>query len=412
MEFTFVHAADLHIDSPLAGLGLKDAAVAERFARASRAAVDALIEATIQNKAAFLVIAGDVFDGDWRDVGTGLFFVEALGRLHKAGVPTVIVRGNHDAGSVISRDLPYPGSVRVLASDKAETVAFEALRVVLHGRSFSARRTSDTFIQSYPERRDGWLNIGVLHTGLDGSRGHETYAPCSVDDLRRFGYDYWALGHIHAAEIVAREPWIVYPGNIQGRSVRETGAKGAMLVTVADGRIRDVAPIALDAARWAHEALDVSACEDIAEVLSVIGAALERLHRAGEGRPLAARLTLTGVCAIHPLLVAGRETLEDDARATGVAIAADCWVEAVKLATRAPPAPSAALSDPDSLDVGALLASAADDPEFLRALAELAGSVADRLPRELRGEIGGEDPEALARIAATARDRLTGELSS
>ncbi len=412
MEFRFVHAADLHIDSPLAGLGLKDAAVADRFARASRAAVEALIDATIQNKAAFLIVAGDVFDGDWKDVGTGLFFAQALGRLHRAGVATVIVRGNHDADSVMSKDLPYPPSVRVLPSDKATSLTFDDLRVILHGRSFSSRKTVDGFVQSYPARREGWLNIGVLHTGLDGSRGHETYAPCTVDDLRRFGYDYWALGHIHAAEIVARDPWIVYPGNIQGRSIRETGVKGAMLVAVADGLVPEVKPVPLDAARWAHETVDVSQCQDIPDVVGRIGAALERLHRDAEGRPLAVRVTLTGICAAHALLVAKREAIEDEARAMGVGIAGDCWVERVKIATVTPPALFAPSAEPDALDLGALLAAAAQDPDYQSVVSQIVAGVADKMPRDLRGEIGADDAEALAKIVALARDRLTGELAS
>jgi DNA repair protein SbcD/Mre11 len=411
MEFRFVHAADLHIDSPLAGLGLKDPVVADRFARASRAAVEALIDATLQSKAAFLIVAGDVFDGDWKDVGTGLFFAQALGRLHRAGIPTMIVRGNHDADSIMSRHLPYPASVRIFPSDRATTMTLDELRVALHGRSFSSRRTADGFVNSYPARREGWLNIGVLHTGLDGSRGHETYAPCTVDDLRRFGYDYWALGHIHAAEIVSRDPWVVYPGNIQGRSVRETGAKGATLVEVADGRISEATPIVLDGARWAHETIDVSPFDDAPEVLSAIGATLERLRREAGERPLAARLTLTGACAAHALLVARRETIEDEARAIGVAIAGDCWVEKIKIATTPTPALFAP-TEADALDIGGLVAAAAQDPEYQAAVAQIVAAIADKMPRDLRGEFRSDDPEALARLAALARDRLAGELAS
>jgi exonuclease SbcD len=395
MEFRFVHAADLHIDSPLAGLGLKDPVVADRFARASRAAVEGLIDATLQSKAAFLVVAGDVFDGDWKDVGTGLFFAQALGQLHRAGIPTVIVRGNHDADSIMSRQLPYPPSVHSFPSDRAATIAFDELRVALHGRSFSSRRTGDGFVNSYPARREGWLNIGVLHTGLDGSRGHETYAPCTVDDLRRFGYDYWALGHIHAGEIVSRDPWVVYPGNIQGRSVRETGAKGAMLVEVADGRIAEAKPIVLDAARWAHETVDVSQFHDAPEVLNAIGARLERLRRDSGA-----------------LLVARREAIEDEARAIGVAIAADCWVERIKLATTPPPALFAPAGEPDALDIGGLIAAAAQDPEYQNSLSQVIAAIVDKMPRDLRAEFRADDPETLATIAALARDRLTGELAS
>jgi exonuclease SbcD len=404
MRFHFIHAADLHIDSPLASLGVKDASVAARFARANRTAVEALVKETIEGGAKFLIIAGDIFDRDWKDVSTGLFFARQLGALHRADIPTFIVKGNHDAESVMSRGLTYPDSAFTFAAPKAETKHLEALRVAIHGRSFASRGVPDAFVGSYPARREGWLNIGVLHTGLDGARGHETYAPCTVEDLKRFGYDYWALGHIHAGEIVSREPWVVYPGIVQGRSVRETGAKGAMRVTVEDGRIVGVEPLELDAARWAHEYCDVSACEDEAQVLAPIGAALAHAQAKAGGRPLAVRVTLTGVSSAHARLVAHRERLEDESRGLGFRISSDCWVERVKIATQAPPR-AAPKDEPDALDVEGLIAAAADDPEFAQTLTEITAGIAEKLPRDLRGEIGG-DTRALA---ALARDFLNGE---
>jgi DNA repair exonuclease SbcCD nuclease subunit len=405
MRFHFIHAADLHIDSPLASLGVKDPAVASRFARANRTAVEALVRETIEVGAKFLIIAGDIFDGDWKDVSTGLFFVRQLGELHRAGIPTFIVKGNHDAESVMSRGLTYPESALTFAASKAETRSLDALRVALHGRSFAGRGVPNDFVQSYPAWREGWLNIGVLHTGLDGARGHETYAPCTVQDLRRFNYDYWALGHIHAAEIVSKDPFVVYPGNLQGRSVRETGAKGAMRVTVEDGRIVGVEPLELDAARWAHEFCDVSDCVDEAQALERIGAALARAHSQSGGRPLAVRVTLTGASPAQPRLIAHRERIEDEARALGLALAADCWVERVKIATQAPPRLAAA-EEPDALDIEGLIAAAADDPEFSGVVAEILQNVAEKLPRDLRGEILAADVEKLAGLA---RDFLNGE---
>ena len=404
MRFQFIHAADLHIDSPLASLGAKDAAVAATFARANRAAAEALIRETLESGAKFLVISGDIFDGDWKDVSTGLFFVRLLGELHRAGVPTFIIKGNHDAESVVSRSLKYPDSVHVFDARKAQTRAIEDLRVALHGRSFADRNVPADFVASYPARREGWLNIGLLHTSLAGASAHETYAPCTVEDLKRFGYDYWALGHIHAAEIVARDPWVVYPGNIQGRSPRETGPKGAMRVTVEDGRIAGVEPFVLDSARWAHERVDVSGALDEAGALAPIGAALARAWDAAGGRPLAARVTLTGETPAHARLVAHRERLEAEARAFGFQIGADCWVERLRIETRAPKG-APPREEPDALDVEALLIAAADDPEFAEIVAELRRSIAEKLPRDLQGELAA-DPAALA---ALARDVLLGE---
>ena len=288
MRFTFLHAADLHIDSPLESLGAKDPAIAALFARAGRAAVEALIRETIDSEAKFLVIAGDIFDGDWKDVSTGLFFVRQVSELHRAKIPTFVVKGNHDAESVMSRALPYPDSVHVFSAARAESRIIEELRVALHGRSFAQRGAADDFVSTYPARREGFLNIGVLHTSLDGVRGHDFYAPCTLADLTRYGYDYWALGHIHAAEIVSRDPYVVFPGNLQGRSPREIGAKGAMRVTVDDGRIVAVEPIALDAARWAHEFVDVSGVSDDDEALTRISEALVA-GKKRRGRPTARR---------------------------------------------------------------------------------------------------------------------------
>ena len=408
MRFSFIHAADLHIDSPLAGLRLKDDEVAKRFAQAGRRAVETLIAETIASNAKFLIIAGDVFDGDWKDVSTGLFFVRAISALHRAGIPAFIVKGNHDADSLMSRELSYPDTVKIFRSSKAETFVLDELRVALHGRSFPNRLNAD-FVETYPARRDGWLNIGVLHTSLDGTRGHDGYAPCSVDDLKRFGYDYWALGHIHAAEIVSRDPWTVFPGNLQGRSVRETGAKGAVRVTVEDGRIIDVTPLALDGARWAHVAIDIGEAGSEADILARVADGIADAHAASDGRPLALRITLTGVTPLHNHLIARREWLQDDVRGSGFQLSSDCWVEQLKIKTTMPVRTATALSATDALDVDALLAEAAVDPEFAAVLVDLTELVKARMPKDLHDDLQTSD--VLTALAADARALLAGALS-
>ena len=248
------------------------------------------------------MIAGDVFDGDWRDVSTGLFFARELGRLRarrRAHLhhPRQPRRAEQD-----DAHLPYGDSVHVF-EPRAHTRLLEDLKVAIHGRSFPDRSVPADFVAGYPKRHEGWLNIGLLHTSLDGCADHAPYAPCGVADLARFGYDYWALGHIHAAKIVERDPWIVYPGNIQGRSPRECGPKGAVRVTVEDGRVLDVEPLHLDGARWAHERIDLSGADADEAIHEALSAALAAAHRGADGRPLALRLTLTGVTSAHGRLV-------------------------------------------------------------------------------------------------------------
>jgi DNA repair exonuclease SbcCD nuclease subunit len=406
MNFKFIHAADLHIDSPLAALGAKDAGVAATFAAAGRKAVEALIAETIASGAKFLIVAGDVFDGDWRDVSTGLFFARELGKLDRAGVRTFLIRGNHDARSEISSDLPYPPSAHVFGSREGETCVLEDLRVAIHGRSFPKRAVPADFLSGYAKRREGWLNIGVLHTSLDGSPGHDPYAPCTVADLTRFGYDYWALGHIHQAATVARDPWVVYPGNIQGRHSRETGPKGAVRVSVEDGRIVGVEPLTLDAARWTHARVDVAGLEEDG-IGSAISAALAGAHAAAEGRPQAVRLTLTGETPAHARLVARLAEVGDhwrgELQALAYGLSETCWIERIRLETTAPPAPVS--RDPDALDAAGLLAATAEDPAFLAEIGALLTSLAEKAPPGLFAEFAGRDP---AEWAARARDLLLG----
>jgi exonuclease SbcD len=409
MRFSFIHAADLHIDSPLIGLSFKDQAVAAQFAQAGRRAVETLVNEALTSNAAFLIIAGDIFDGDWKDVTTGLFFVRAISELHRQGIPVFMVRGNHDADSLMSRDLPYPESVKQFSSGKAETIKLEDYKVALHGRSFPTRLMTTDFVSTYPMRHDGWLNIGVLHTSLDGSRGHEGYAPCTVDDLKRYGYDYWALGHVHAAEIVSRDPWIVFPGNLQGRNPRETGAKGAMRVTVEDGRIIDVTPLALDGARWDHLSVDVSDDATEADMFDSMKTALQAAQAASAGRPLAARITLTGTTPLHNKLIARHEELLDDLRAAGFQAASDCWVEQIKIKTSAPGLTAHRTTVAESIDVEDLLSAAATDQKFAAELTNLVKTVADKMPKDLRDEFA--QSEAVKTLAADARAMLLGRLS-
>ena len=240
-SFRFFHAADIHLDSPLTGLAGIEGRVAERIRSAPRAAFEALVECAIQDQVDFVVIAGDLYDGTWRDYKTGLFFSEQMGRLNQAGIPVVILYGNHDAESQITRPLTLPDNVRVFGTRKAETFQFGKLNVALHGWSYREKAVNDNMVPGYPSPVKGAFNIGVLHTALGGMGEHANYAPCSLPELVAKGYNYWALGHVHQGQVLNERPHVVFPGNLQGRHVRETGPKGACLVTVEGGEVVEVA---------------------------------------------------------------------------------------------------------------------------------------------------------------------------
>ncbi len=413
-SFRFLHAADIHLDSPLHGLSRYEGLPVDEIRAATRAAFDNLVQSAIDEAVDFVVIAGDLFDGDWRDMGTGLYFAKAMGRLDQAGIPAFLLSGNHDAASVISRTVPWPPNVRLFGSRRPETHRLPDISVAIHGQSFATQAVTENLVVAYPPAEAHIFNIGMLHTALAGRQGHADYAPCSVDDLRSRGYDYWALGHVHEFELVSTEPYVVFPGNLQGRTVRETGAKGAVLVDVADGEVTSVERIELDVIRWAR--LDVD-CTDarIDEVGDLLRTALAGLHGSNaSGRPLIARVTLTGETADAGAVRDGAATLRDDVRAIASSISTNLFVEKVRVEVTEPARTTVAFGE----DLGAMIDEAATDLDLAAAIGRdlerfmLAASTSldDPEDGELRLSATRGDWAAVLGTASTAlRSRLTRE---
>jgi DNA repair exonuclease SbcCD nuclease subunit len=405
--FRFLHAADIHLDSPLRGLRARSEEAARLFAAASRKAFSNLVDAAIAQETAFVIIAGDLYDGDWKDYATGQFFVREAARAGRAGIKLFLIRGNHDAASEISRALPLPECVHRFSARKVESVEIADLGVVLHGRSFAQRHVPDNMAGEFPAARPGWYNIGVLHTSLTGRDGHDVYAPCSLDDLLRVGYQYWALGHIHAREVVHADPPVVFPGNLQGRHARETGPKGATLVTVDNSGATKLEALDLDAARWEVPSVDIAGLADEPALHDAVRAVLTPLAGACEGRPLALRLRLTGATGLHARLLAERERLTEDLQAVASTLSDQVYVEKLIVETRAPGA-AGGLGLPLA-DLEEAFATAAAGPEFRRDLAAHLDLIRAKAPREAL-EPGGEvDVDT---VLAQARELIVSRLAS
>lgn len=383
MNFHFLHAADIHLDSPLRGLTAYAGAPVAQFREATRVALQNLVDQALAMPAAFVVIAGDLYDGDWPDFATGLFLVNELERLNRAGIRAVILYGNHDAASRITRSLPLPANTYHFDHQQPQTILFDDLGVALHGQSFAQEKVETNLVNDYPAAIPGYVNIGVLHTALEGDARHARYAPCSVEQLCGFGYDYWALGHVHRYAIINEAPWLVFPGNLQGRHIRETGAKGCVAVTVRDGQVAGVDRLILDVVRWLEVEVDVSDCTDRDAVQARCSELLQTAIAArAENRPAAVRVCLQGQTPAHAQLAADYAGLEAALQATMLGWP-DCWLERVRLAT-APPAMAPATAPQEAGDLLADLLAAADtDPELAEQLRQSLAPVLNKLPREL-----------------------------
>ena len=397
-SFRFIHTADVHIDSPLIGLTRHEGAVAERIRSATREAFDNLIGQAIDEQVAFVVIAGDLYDGDWRDCHTGLFFSLQMGRLAKAGIQAFVLYGNHDAESQITRRLSLPDNANAFSARKAETFVVDELKVALHGQSFRQRDVTDNLVPGYPDPVPGMFNIGVLHTALGGTAGHENYAPCNLNELIAKGYDYWALGHVHNGQLLHEHPHIVFPGNLQGRHIRETGPKGAHLVTVEDGQITEFTTLHSDVVRWARLLVAVDGCTRPSEVSDRVRESIEQAVAAeADGRLLACRIELTGESRIHGELLASTDYLMAEAQAVALSLGDDgAWIERLVVSTQ-PKRDPAICAQQDALgELRNMLAEAGKDEELLQQLAFDIGEFSRRLPADLR--TGAEDAALKAAI--------------
>lgn len=387
----FLHAADLHIDSPLRGLDRYDGAPVARLRTATRSAMERLVDTALSECVDLVLLCGDIYDRDWQDFHTGLFFREQMVRLGRAGIRVFIVQGNHDAQCVITRQLHLPDNVTVFPSRTADTVRIDELSVAIHGRSFPARAVDEDLVPSYPEPVPGFLNIGMLHTSLNGRAGHDPYAPTNVATLTAKGYDYWALGHVHAREVVSETPRIVFPGNLQGRHANETGPKGCELVTVAAGSI-ETEFVELDVVRWTQVAVPLQGIDRLETLGDTFRTALAPNLLGATDRLHALRINLSGITELHRVEANQPGTLEAAIRAAAQDIRdVEIWIERVRLDLASPMDRSQAADRQDAVgELIRLVDELAGDEAALKALAESEfGELMSSLPPEV---VAGEMP--------------------
>jgi DNA repair exonuclease SbcCD nuclease subunit len=400
----FIHAADIHLDSPLVGLERYDGAPVEEMRGATREALRNLVVLAITEKVDFVLFVGDLYNGDWKDYNTGLFFAAQMSKLKEKGIRVFIVNGNHDAASTITKRLRMPDNVKALSVREPESVILEDCGVALHGQGFPSRSVTENLAVAYPEPVPGFFNIGLLHTSVNGREGHERYAPCSLEDLLAKNYEYWALGHVHTYEILHKKPWILFAGNIQGRHVREAGSKGCVLVTVEDQEVVSAERRELDVLRWAICRVDASNSAAGEEVVDRVADALRRELLESGGRSLAARIEIVGSCRAHQDISTQTERWTNEIRAAATELSnGEIWVERVKLQTQIEGNLDEMISCDDAL--GELLRTirglSLADSQTLSGLTREFGDFLRKMPSELRtgeNQLNLTDTEALRRI--------------
>jgi DNA repair exonuclease SbcCD nuclease subunit len=406
LAFRFVHAADIHLDSPLKSLALRNSELADLIGNATRKAFVSIVDLCLDEQVDALLLAGDLYDGDQTSMKTARFIVEQLRRLDEAGIRVFIIRGNHDALSKITKELIPPVSVKIFLG-RAEAVEIPqqpgARPIWIHGMSFAQPHAPESLLPRYKPPVEGAVNIGLLHTSLDGAIGHDPYAPCSSADLQASGFRYWALGHIHKTSISQASATVVMPGIPQGRDIGEAGQKGVMLVTVTDDGDIFVEERPTSIAQFERVTVDLTGMSEWADMTRALSAALGPARHRAKSEHLVTRLRLVGTTPLAWRLRYDHDLLQTEAENQAERLGKS-WIDKIEMECSSPTAGGTALSSADSVpleDLRRLMTAVAQDQGYRDDITQFVQDFRSQLPPECRDMLG-QDENAVAAFATEA----------
>lgn len=323
-----LHTADVHLDSPLKSLALRDETLQARVQAATRMALSRIVDAALEHEVAALLISGDLYDGAERSAKTAAFLSGQMARLQSAEIPVFYIKGNHDAENPITGEVALPSNVHVFGA-RAGKVQIGGSSVWVHGVSFSGKHAPESLLPKFAAPVPDAVNIAMLHTSLAGAAGHDPYAPCSLPELGQMGFDYWALGHVHKRQVHSESPWVVMPGIPQGRDIGEAGPQSATLIHIEDGKL-SVETIPTSVVEFNTLNVDCSLCDNDDDLRARCRQALTESAGQLTSDTAILRVTLTGATARHWQIRRDAETwtqtIQDIALETGRQ-----WVEKVAL---------------------------------------------------------------------------------
>ncbi|MES2970538.1 MAG: DNA repair exonuclease [Pseudomonadota bacterium] len=407
MPFRFIHTADIHLDSPLRSLALRHEGLSDLIGTATRTVFARIIDLCLTGSVDALLIAGDLYDGSQTSMKTARFLVGQFDRLHAAGIPAFVIRGNHDAESRITKELVFPPSVTVFGA-RADVVMLDRPRpVAIHGISFARPHAPDSLLDRFKAPVKGAINIGMLHSSLIGAAGHDPYAPCTVADLQATGFDYWALGHVHIRADYPGRCRVVMPGMPQGRDVGEAGAKSVTLVSIDDDGTQTVETRDTAVARFERLHVDVTGVADWRAVVDALTAGLQDARRSLPQDHLVLRPVLTGATPLAWRVLRDLDLLREQAVAVSDAIGS-VWIDKIETACT-----HGDVAGPLG-DLAQMIGAAAASPAVLAAAMTEVDALLKALPRDLRDLLGtteADQSDAIAALMEQGADEVLARLS-
>ena len=411
MPFRFVHAADVHLDSPLRSLALRDPSLADLIGNATRRAFIGIVDLCLDEQVDALLLSGDLYDGEQTSMKTARFLADQLRRLHEAQIKVFVIRGNHDALSRITKELTLPDSVTIFGGRAAAVpMARErgAIPVAIHGISFAQPHAPESLLPRFRPPVEGALNIGLLHTSLNGSPAHDPYAPCGLAELQAGGFRYWALGHIHKRATTEGAATVVMPGMPQGRDINEAGAKSVTLATVTDDGSILLEERFTSVAQFERVTVELGGIEDWRDMVRALGQALGQVRDGVVSEHLVARLHLTGATPLAWRLRQDADLLRTEAENQAAALGKS-WIDKVEVDCRPhgtiPDSPPHGGAGPIE-ELRRLMGDLTQDDAYRAEIAAIAEELRIQLPAECRSLLGTDADTFAANLAMAARDGI------
>lgn len=395
-----LHTADIHLDSPLRSLALRDSALRERVRTASRTALSRIVDIALAEDVAALLIAGDLFDGAERSAPTATFLTLQLERLRERGIRVFYIKGNHDAENPLTGELSLPDNVHIFDGRGGKVQLAED--VWIHGVSFANRHAPDSLLPKFTAPVEGAVNIAMLHTSLAGAEGHDPYAPCAVGDLTAARFDYWALGHVHSRHVHSQTPWVVMPGTPQGRDIGEPGPKSATLLSI--DKTIEVEEVPTSAVEFLHLRIDATGIDSDDALRDLLKRTLRDTARGLVSDSAVIRLALTGRTTRRWQVSRDRDVWTDTAaqyaRETG-----NLWLDKVMFDLSDSAEPGHGATD----ELGEIMKAIRAEPGFVETCRAEIEDILKELPPQRRAALL-PDEAAMAqlaqRLAAAGAERI------
>ena len=373
-----LHTADIHLDSPLRSLALRDPDLKHQVQTATRLAFARIVDTAIAERVSALLIAGDLFDGSERSARTAAYLTGQLDRLRESKIRVFYIKGNHDAENPLTGELSLPDNVHIFDGRGGKVQLSDDIWI--HGVSFANHHAPESLIPKFHAPVSGAINIAMLHTSLAGAAGHDPYAPCTVNDLAAAGFDYWALGHIHRRQVHAQTPWIVMPGTPQGRDIGEPGAKTATLLTI--GQTIEIAEVRTSLVEFLNLTVDASQAETEDSLRSLLRQLLRKTATSLTSDSGVVRISLTGSTPLRWRIRRDedvwKEAASQYARETGC-----LWLD--KLVLNLSDVTETGSSATDEL--AAIMAAIRKEPGFIDTSRAELETILTELPAQRRGKL-------------------------